>query len=78
MPSLHISSTPHIHQTGASTRNIMLDVVIAMLPARGRSQDFIGLWSCALLLVQMIPMIGSIFFVEKALKETFDEDGNRR
>lgn len=52
--------------------------VIAMLPARGRSEDFTGLWACALLLVQMIPMIGSIFFVEKALKETFDEDGNRR
>ena len=31
--SLHISSTPHIHQKGSSTRNIMLDVVIAMLPA---------------------------------------------
>ena len=29
----HISSTPHIHQKGSSTRNIMLDVVIAMLPA---------------------------------------------
>ena len=31
--SLHISSTPHIHQKGSTTRNIMLDVVIAMLPA---------------------------------------------
>ena len=33
MAKLHISSTPHIHQKGASTRNIMRDVVIAMLPA---------------------------------------------
>jgi electron transport complex protein RnfD len=33
MSKLHISSTPHIHQKGSSTRNIMLDVVIAMLPA---------------------------------------------
>ena len=31
--SLHISSTPHIHQKGSFTRNIMLDVTIAMLPA---------------------------------------------
>ena len=31
--SLHISSTPHIHQKGSTTSNIMLDVVIAMLPA---------------------------------------------
>ncbi len=33
MSKLHISSTPHIHQKGSSTRNIMLDVVIALLPA---------------------------------------------
>ncbi len=33
MSKLHISSTPHIHQKGSSTRNIMLDVTIAMLPA---------------------------------------------
>lgn len=52
--------------------------VIAMLPARGKSQDFTGLWACALQLLQMLPMIGSIYFVEKALKETFDEQGNRR
>ena len=33
MGKLHISSTPHIHQKGSSTRNIMQDVAIAMLPA---------------------------------------------
>ena len=33
MVKLHISSTPHIHQKGASTSRVMLDVVIAMLPA---------------------------------------------
>lgn len=33
MDKLYISSTPHIHQKGSSTRNIMLDVVIALLPA---------------------------------------------
>ena len=33
MGKLHISSTPHIHQKGSSTHNIMRDVVIAMLPA---------------------------------------------
>ena len=33
MSKLHISSTPHIHQKGSSTHNIMLDVTIAMLPA---------------------------------------------
>lgn len=52
--------------------------VIAMLPARGKGEDFTGLWACAILLLQMLPMIGSIFFVEKALRETFDEQGNRK
>ena len=52
--------------------------VIAMLPARGKGEDFTGLWACAILLLQMLPMIGSIFFVEKALRESFDEQGNRR
>ena len=33
MANLHLSSTPHIHQKGSSTHNIMRDVVIAMLPA---------------------------------------------
>lgn len=33
MGKLHISSTPHIHQKGSSTRNIMRDVTIALLPA---------------------------------------------
>ena len=33
MGKLHISSTPHIHQKGSSTHNIMRDVVIALLPA---------------------------------------------
>ena len=33
MGKLHISSTPHIHQKGSSTRRIMLDVTIALLPA---------------------------------------------
>ena len=33
MGKLHISSTPHIHQKGSSTRNIMMDVAIALLPA---------------------------------------------
>ena len=43
MGKLHISSTPHIHQKGASTRNIMLDVVIAMLPATAAGIIIFGL-----------------------------------
>ena len=32
MKNLHISAAPHIH-SGVGTSNIMLDVVIALLPA---------------------------------------------
>lgn len=33
MSKLHISPTPHIHEAGSSTRTIMLDVIIALIPA---------------------------------------------
>lgn len=33
MSKLHISPTPHIHQAGSSTQRIMLDVIIALVPA---------------------------------------------
>ncbi len=33
MSKLHISPAPHIHQKGGSTNRVMLDVIIAMLPA---------------------------------------------
>ena len=33
MTTLHISPTPHIHEPGSSTQRIMLDVIIALLPA---------------------------------------------
>ncbi|MBR5902701.1 MAG: RnfABCDGE type electron transport complex subunit D, partial [Clostridia bacterium] len=32
MSKLYVSAAPHIH-SGASTRNIMLDVIIALMPA---------------------------------------------
>ena len=48
MANLHVSSTPHIHQKGSSTRNIMLDVVIALIPATiaGVNEGLVGL-SCS-------------------------------
>ena len=52
--------------------------LIAMLPALGKGEDFVGFWGCGVLLVQMLPMIVPICFVEKALKETFDEEGKRK
>ena len=43
MAQLHISSTPHIHQKGSFTSNIMRDVVIALLPATLAGIVFFGL-----------------------------------
>ena len=43
MAKLHISSTPHIHQKGSYTSNIMLDVAIALLPATVVGIIFFGL-----------------------------------
>ena len=33
MSKLHISPTPHIHEAGSSVRAIMLDVILALIPA---------------------------------------------
>lgn len=43
MSKLHISPAPHIHQKGASTNKVMLDVIIAMLPAALVGVIFFGL-----------------------------------
>ena len=43
MSKLHISPAPHIHQKGASTNRVMLDVVIAMIPAAIVGVIFFGL-----------------------------------
>ncbi|MDO4262424.1 MAG: SdpI family protein [Eubacteriales bacterium] len=52
--------------------------VIAMLPAVGKSVDCIGHTGGAVLLVQMILIVGSIFPTEMALRRKFDKTGKRR
>ena len=43
MSRLHISPAPHIHQKGASVNRVMLDVIIAMIPAALVGVIFFGL-----------------------------------
>ena len=43
MSRLHISPAPHIHEKGASVNRVMLDVIIAMLPAALVGVIFFGL-----------------------------------
>lgn len=52
--------------------------VIAMLLVIGRTEGVVGIVGGIICGIQMIPMLGVIFFTEKALKKNFDEDGNRR
>ncbi len=57
---------------------VMLPVsVIAMLLCMGKSTDTVGYVGGVVEIVQVVIMIGSIFPVEKALRRTFDKDGNR-
>ena len=52
--------------------------VIVMLFLIGQSEDFIGNFGGAICVVQLIPLIGSVFLTENALKKDFDENGNKR
>ena len=56
----------------------LLISLIAMLLTLGKEVNFIGIYSCILIGIQIIALIISIFPVESALKQTFDENGNRR
>ena len=56
----------------------MLPVTIAaMLLLYRRSEGVVGTWSGIVVCLQLVPLIGSIFPTERALKMNFDEDGNR-
>ncbi len=59
MANLHISSVPHIHQKGSSTRNIMLDVTIAMLPATVAGIILFGLSALWTILVCVAAAVAS-------------------
>ena len=51
--------------------------IIPMLFVIGKSEDAIGYLGAAICFIQMIPLIGFIFPVERELKKNFDKDGNK-
>lgn len=58
---------------------ILLPVsVLPLLFVIGESENTVGMVGGILCAVQVFVLIGSIFPVEKALKRTFDPDGNRK
>ena len=52
--------------------------VIVQIPFIKSGEDVIGMLGMVLCIAQCVVLIGSIVPVEKALKETFDKNGNRR
>lgn len=52
--------------------------VMVMLLVIGKSEDMIGTVGGILCGMQMVPLLLPIIFTEKALKRTFDKEGNRR
>ncbi len=52
--------------------------LVIMLLLFGQSDDTIGNAGAVLCMLQMIPLIVPIFFTERALREEFDKDGNRK
>jgi len=57
---------------------IMLPLtVLSMLFVFGKNTDTIGWLGAVICFIQMIPLIGTIFPTEKALKKNFDRNGNR-
>ncbi len=52
--------------------------LIPLLIVFGRDIDTIGKVGCYTVFLQLIPLVGSIFPVERALKKEFDQYGRRR
>lgn len=52
--------------------------IILMLFVIGQNEDIIGNFGTIICVVQLIPIIGSIFLTENALKKNFDKNGNKR
>lgn len=52
--------------------------IAAMLFVIGQEEDTVGTAGGILCFLQLLPLIGTIFPTEIALKKTFDQNGNRR
>lgn len=49
-----------------------------MLTVIKASSDTVDIMATIMCLIQLIPLVGTIYPVEKALKNNFDEKGNRK
>lgn len=52
--------------------------ILPMLFLMEKSTDEVGITGAAIMFVQMLPLVGSIIPTKRALKRTFDQNGNRK
>ncbi|NLI22594.1 MAG: RnfABCDGE type electron transport complex subunit D [Clostridiales bacterium] len=62
---LIVASSPHLRNEGVSTRRLMLDVVLAMLPTAVASVWFFGGSALMLLVVAILSAVAGEFFYQK-------------
>lgn len=56
---------------------LVVSIVLSLL-LLGRDDDIIATYASVISIAQIVPMLASIIPVEKALRNTFDRDGNRK
>ena len=56
---------------------LLIPTIIAQVPFAKSSDNTIGWVTIVIEMIQLVVLIGSIFSVEKALKENFDDNGNK-
>ena len=56
----------------------LIATVVLMLLFLGEKTGSVGIFGGVLCLLQIVPLLVSIFVVEKKLQATFDENGVRR
>lgn len=57
---------------------VLVPSVLGMLPVLGANTETVSLVGGGIVMVQLIPLLASIYPVERALGTTFDKEGNRR
>ena len=57
---------------------LLIPAIIIQIPFAYSSEDTIGYMTLFVEGIQLVTLLGSIVFVERALKKTFDENGVRR
>ena len=68
MKLLNVSISPHI-RTGESTRKIMLDVIIALLPAIGVGIYVFGIDALIVTLISVVSCVATEYIYEKLMKK---------